>query len=153
MTQREISTDPGRAQAGSVTRAIAAMRSDDSVVKSARVIPPPAIGSGYVVIRRNAASGVLQKTGRRPFEHPTLEVAVEEAERLAEIHGDAFAVFAQVETVSAPERPVDTVAPAAMIAIPDPASVTPTVTPPSKRPPVVFERRAKRRPATRGRAA
>ncbi|GJD92957.1 hypothetical protein [Methylobacterium iners] len=105
-------------QVGPVTRAIAAMRNDNEVKRSKRIIPPQSIGAGFVVIRRASKTGALRSIGKRPYEHPDLGTAEEEARRLAERFGDSFDVFERRLSIRAPERPLESVAEPAASTVP-----------------------------------
>lgn len=60
------------------------------------------IGGGYIVFRRGTEHGRIRpttkgKTTMLPFEHPTMESAMDEMKRLAALHvGQEFCVFEQV---------------------------------------------------------
>lgn len=55
------------------------------------------IGGGYFVFRRGKKTGRIAHGNNLPLEHPTLESAKKESDRLASINeGEKFAVFNQV---------------------------------------------------------
>lgn len=56
------------------------------------------VGGGFIVFRRHSTSGrVSAPSDGLPFEHPTLEAAAMEADRLADLNpGKRFCVFRQV---------------------------------------------------------
>lgn len=54
------------------------------------------IGGGFFVNKRGA-SGRISFVGMRPFEHPSLESAIAERDRLSELHpGSKFVVLGEV---------------------------------------------------------
>lgn len=62
------------------------------------------IGGGFLIFRRGKTTGRIGISTTLPFEHPSLEAALREAARLAALTpGETYAVFQQVNTVSAGE--------------------------------------------------
>lgn len=58
--------------------------------------PGELIGGGFIVIRRGNRTGRL-RVPEWPFEHPTLEAAMAECDRLSEAHpGEVFEVYRRV---------------------------------------------------------
>lgn len=55
------------------------------------------VGGGYFVFRRGTTTGRIKtghiKHGKIPFEHPSLESAVTEAARLADLYGGNFDIL------------------------------------------------------------
>lgn len=62
------------------------------------------IGGGYFVFKRGGRTGRIKTgnivRGKMPFEHPTLDSAMTEANRLQSIHGGTYDVFGRVATVT-----------------------------------------------------
>ena len=57
------------------------------------------VGGGFVIFRRSTDTGRIRPSNTFPFEHPSMEAAQAEADRLTKANpGETFAVFQQVST-------------------------------------------------------
>lgn len=144
MTAKRISTNARCRQPGSALHAQTPLQTECVVKRNKRPIPSPSVGSGFVVICRDAETGVLKRFGRRPYEHPTEQEALSEATRLAEKHGHDFGVFRQIANAPAPEnfQPSMEIRTSSN-AKPECSPAAPDATKPVRRP-VVVERRISR---------
>lgn len=61
------------------------------------------VGGGYFVFKRGRRTGRIKTghimAGKMPFEHGTLDAALDEAARLTVEHGGRFSVFAEVSAM------------------------------------------------------
>lgn len=67
--------------------------------------PNEQIGGGFFIFRRGSTTGRIKtgyiKHGKMPFEHPSLEAATAEAERLGALYGGIYDVFARAWSLDA----------------------------------------------------